>query len=262
MKKILISEAEKAKILGMHYNAMGKSLVNEQNEIPWNDQIMDNTGLSSIGPLTSKDIEMGQFEVTFVTKVGGEKRFSYQCITDPRKKEGEGGFKMGTLRDYDNEVIVDPKTAGLKGDWLNYVKQYCKPAYTWLAEYKAKNAPQPQAQVAGAEAQSMNTNAMETQKNTVKSLLLRSPFLMPEEQDFESLKKDVTEVINTLKSSGFDVLKVHKLPEEYFPLYERMYDVAKKWPELYDVPGPYPYSLRGFIHKSGKENNWKGRQKL
>jgi hypothetical protein len=31
MKKFLIAEAEKERILGMHYNAMGKTLVSEQN---------------------------------------------------------------------------------------------------------------------------------------------------------------------------------------------------------------------------------------
>ena len=30
MKKFLIAEAEKARILGMHYNAMGKKIINEQ----------------------------------------------------------------------------------------------------------------------------------------------------------------------------------------------------------------------------------------
>jgi hypothetical protein len=56
------------------------------------------------------------------------------------------------------------------------------------------------------------------------------------------------------------VLKKYKLPVEYFPLYQRMYDVAVKWPELHDVPGPWPYTLKGFISKAGSEHNWKQRQ--
>jgi hypothetical protein len=39
-----------------------------------------------------------------------------------------------------------------------------------------------------------------------------------------------------------------------------MYDVAVKWPELHDVPGPWPYTLKGFISKAGSEHNWKQRQ--
>jgi hypothetical protein len=83
---------------------------------------------------------------------------------------------------------------------------------------------------------------------------------MPDEQDFESLKEDVIKVINTLKNPGYDVLKKYKLPVEYFPLYQRMYDVAVKWPELHDVPVPWPYTLKGFISKAGSEHNWKQRQ--
>lgn len=151
MKKFLITEVEKARILGMHYNAMGKSLVSEQ-DIPWTEEIINNTGISSIGDLETEYMDMGQFEVTFKTQVGGDKTFAYQCITDPRKKVEGGNFKGDTLRDYYKETIVDPKVAGLKGDWLNYVKKYCKPGYDWLAKWEAKNAPktQPTPQVAAA----------------------------------------------------------------------------------------------------------------
>jgi hypothetical protein len=157
MKKFLITEVEKSRILGMHYNAMGKTLVSEQ---------------------------------------------------------------------------VPPSQP---------------------------NTPQkqPQAQVAGTEAA---TGAMQKQSKDVKSLLSQSPFLMPDQQDFESLKKDVIQVINTLKNPEYDVLKKYKLPVEYFPLYQIMYDVAVKWPELHDVPGPWPYTLKGFISKAGSEHNWKQRQ--
>jgi hypothetical protein len=151
MKKFLITEVEKARILGMHYNAMGKSLVSEQ-DIPWTTEIIDKTGIRSIGSMESEYMDMGQFEVTFNTTSGGGTLYAYQCITDPRKKEGAGGFKGGTLRDYNAEKIVNPNEVGLKGDWLNYVKQYCKPGYDWLAKWNAKNAPktQPAPQVAAA----------------------------------------------------------------------------------------------------------------
>jgi hypothetical protein len=143
MKKFLITEVEKARILGMHYNAMGKTLVNEQN-IPWTTEIVDKTGIRSIGSMESEYMDMGQFEVTFNTTSGGGTLYAYQCITDPRKKEGEGGFQGGTVRDYNGQKIVNPNEVGLKGNWLNYVKQFCKPANDWLAKWNAKNAPQPQ----------------------------------------------------------------------------------------------------------------------
>jgi hypothetical protein len=97
-------------------------------------------------------MDMGQFEVTFNTTSGGDKTYAYQCITDPRKKVEGSIFKGDTLRDYNGEKIVNPKEIGLKGDWLNYVKQYCKPGYDWLAKWESKNAPktQPTSQVAAA----------------------------------------------------------------------------------------------------------------
>jgi hypothetical protein len=152
MKKFLIAEAEKARILGMHYNAMGKSLVSEQ-DVPWTEEIMNNTGLRSIGSMEDEYMEYGQFEVTFTTETGGRTTYAYQCITDPREKEGEG-FKAGTVRDYDENKLVNPNQIGLKGDWLNYIKKWCKPGYDWLAKWNAKNAPKTQAptpQVASAQ---------------------------------------------------------------------------------------------------------------
>ena len=143
MKKFLITEAEKSRILGMHYSAMGKSLVSEQ-DIPWTTEIMDKTGIRSIGSMETEYMDMGQFEVTFNTTSGGGTLYAYQCITDPREKEGAGGFKGGTVRDYNGEKIVNPNEIGLKGDWLNYVKQYCKPGYDWLAKWNATNAPKSQ----------------------------------------------------------------------------------------------------------------------
>jgi hypothetical protein len=159
MKKFLISEAEKSRILGMHYNAMGKTLVNEQ-DIPWTTELIDKTGIRSIGSMDSEYMDLGQFEVTFKTTSGGGTVYAYQCITDPRKKEGEGGFQGGTVRDYNGQKIVNPNEIGLKGNWINYVKQYCKPANDWLSQYNAKNAPQSQV----ASAQVKGGVSPETQK--------------------------------------------------------------------------------------------------
>ena len=109
MKKFLIAESERERILGMHYNAMGKNMVSEQ-----------------VPP--------------------------------------------------SQPAAVQPNTP----------------------------QKQPQAQVAGTDS---TTGAMQKQSKDVKNLLLQSPFLMPDEQDFESLKKDVIQVINTLKNPEYDVLK-------------------------------------------------------
>ena len=55
MKKFLIAESERERILGMHYNAMGKSLVNEAADPSWLKNAASQTGgkLTPFGPGTT-----------------------------------------------------------------------------------------------------------------------------------------------------------------------------------------------------------------
>ena len=60
MKKFLIAEAEKSRILGMHYKAMGKSLVNEQNLKP---EEFQKAGIQQYIPVTASQAELGNYNV-------------------------------------------------------------------------------------------------------------------------------------------------------------------------------------------------------
>ena len=142
MKKFLIAEAEKARILGMHYNAMGKKLIKEGNEFLMTPEETKATGLTSVQAPDEFRFDAGGFNIFFHTdafemrnKVG-----YYDCIQDPRNKKDP---PAGTMYDQSNNRLTAAQ-AGLKGPYMNIFRKYCKTAYNWLADYNAKNAPQPQ----------------------------------------------------------------------------------------------------------------------
>lgn len=155
MKNFLITESEKSRILGMHYNAMGKTLVNEQNEKAdplWSTR----TGITNISePDADRMEEFNNFDIGFRTSKSPDIAFNYRCITDPSEKPTTKVEMAGTIFD-SNGNIYNATDIGLKADYLTIFKQYCKPTYGWLARYNAKNAPKPQAQVAGAKVMAPN----------------------------------------------------------------------------------------------------------
>ena len=145
-----MTESEKSRILGMHYNAMGKTLVNEQSEkadLLWSTR----TGITNISePDPDRMEEFNNFDIGFRTSKTPDIAFSYRCITDPSEKPTTKVEMEGTIFDSNNK-IYNATDIGLKADYLTIFKQYCKPTYGWLARYNAKNAPKPQAQVASAQ---------------------------------------------------------------------------------------------------------------
>ncbi len=163
-----MTESEKSRILGMHYNAMGKTLVNEQSEKAdplWSTR----TGITNISePDLDRMEEFNNFDIGFRTSKTPDIAFSYRCITDPSEKPTTKVEMEGTIFDSNNK-IYNATDIGLKADYLTIFKQYCKPTYGWLARYNAKNAPKPQAQVAGAKTMAPNpvsdADVAATQKN-------------------------------------------------------------------------------------------------
>jgi uncharacterized protein YccT (UPF0319 family) len=142
MNKILISESEKARILGMHYNAMGKKLIKEGNEFRMTPEETKATGLTSVIEPDEYRFDAGGFNIFFDTDKFEmrDKTLYYDCIQDPRDKEDKPAGSM-----YDE--VGNPITAaqaGLKGPYIDIFRKYCKSAYNWLADYNAKNAPKAQ----------------------------------------------------------------------------------------------------------------------
>jgi hypothetical protein len=160
MKNFLITESEKAKILGMHYKAMGKTLVNEQKEIASLAQTYFQAAekakpestkiVAPPTPLTNDYInEYKGYDVAFYAAdfTGRKTQYQYQCIdsepgNDPFYKSGQIFDSEGNLTNIASELDA----AGIP--WKPMFSVACKPAMAVLASRKAKQ--QPQAQVAGA----------------------------------------------------------------------------------------------------------------
>ena len=167
MKNFLITESEKSRILGMHYNAMGKTLVNEQNEIKslmgtYADAIDKAKPFSILisrgpNPLSSEDIKNGlydvQFYVTDSQNTQLSKQVHYQCIDSEPNDETK--FKAGQIFDASQNVTNTAAELDESGiPWRPMFSVACKPAMAVLAARKAKE--QPQAQVAGAKVMAPN----------------------------------------------------------------------------------------------------------
>ena len=170
-----MTESEKSRILGMHYNAMGKTLVNEQREggfeknelslkpIPENLHVAylnvvnekDQYDLRiSVPPyeLTPDSIKNKSYDVEFTVDNQNKtktKRYYYQCI-DSEPNQEYRNFKAGQIFDSSDKlsnVASDLDSTG--GPWREMFSWACKPAMAVLAARKAKE--QPQAQVASAQ---------------------------------------------------------------------------------------------------------------
>jgi len=171
MKKFLIAEAEKSRILGMHYNAMGKTLVNEQNmpDDMWVNYVNStekakpgSTVISTPPELLSNEsiTKYKSYDVAFYVKDpnGRTKQVQYQCIDS---EPGEATFKAGQIFDGNQDltnVAADLDASGVP--WRQMFSWACKPAASVLAARKANQQPQPQV----ASAQVKGGVSPETQK--------------------------------------------------------------------------------------------------
>jgi len=170
MKKFLIAEAEKSRILGMHYNAMGKTLVNEQNmpDDMWANYVNStekakpgSTLISTPPELLSNEsiTKYKLYDVAFYVKDpnGRTKQVQYQCIDGDTSDE----FKAGQIFDSNQKltnIAAELDASGIP--WRQMFSWACKPAMSVLAARKDKNTPQPQV----ASAQVKGGVSPETQK--------------------------------------------------------------------------------------------------
>ena len=142
MKKFLIAEAEKSRILGMHYKAMGKSLVNEQEYDP---EVFRKAGIQSLVPTSPEEAKLGNYYVSFTENTNG-RRYNYYCATDKT-----GSPKGGQIVDANFKLANDPFVLSNTPEFKKMMADACKPALNYIAQERAKNAPQ--AQVAAATTQ-------------------------------------------------------------------------------------------------------------
>lgn len=223
MKKFLIAEAEKARILGMHYKAMGKSLVNEQ-DLPndmWSKYIEATNDTKpgsrtiTIGPnlLSNEQIKNYKtYDVGFIVSDnrGGTQQAQYQCIDS---EPGERVFKAGQIYDSTMNLTNIAKELDAAGvPWRQMFDWACKPAMSVLAARKAKNAPQPQVaaattakvtapnpnsdaqSAADAQKRSEASKAQRQQQMTEFQKLISTPGFLDSTKDDTTLDNEVTQL--------------------------------------------------------------------
>jgi hypothetical protein len=131
MKKFLIAEAEKARILGMHYNAMGKTLVNEALGDP-------GTILAAPREQAYVDKGMSYIGFTYYGENNVRKEYYYHCTANVDTKSSEinqPGNRAGDFMDSGGNYIT-PQQIGLKGDYMKELKGACQNIYTYFNNYK------------------------------------------------------------------------------------------------------------------------------
>jgi len=228
MKNFLMTESEKSRILGMHYNAMGKTLVNEQSEAGLGKHLPENLHVAYLNVVNEKDqydlrisvppyeltparIKNKSYDVEFTVDNQNKtktKLYYYQCI-DAEPNQKYRNFKAGQIFDSSDrisDVASDLDSTG--GPWREMFSWACKPAMAVLAARKAKE--QPQAQVAAQTATAPDTTMADTQKrgaeNTKKllqtneelrSMLADAQFLNPNKEKTE-LDNDVNQITSFL----------------------------------------------------------------
>ena len=143
MKKFLIAEAEKARILGMHYNAMGKKLVIEQKRDP---EEFRKAGIQQLTSVGNDDAVSGRYYVAFQENTN-YRNYYYTCATNP-KSSNEPWNKPGAIYDANYKIANDPFVLSTTPEFKKIMAQECKPILNYIAQQNAKNAPK--AQVAAA----------------------------------------------------------------------------------------------------------------
>ena len=209
MKKFLIAEAEKARILGMHYKAMGKSLVNEEEYKP---EVFRKAGIQQYVPITASQAKLGNYDVSF-TENTNFKTYRYQCapISDP-DYAGLPWNKTGAIYDSADKLVNDPFVLSNTPEFKKIMAGACRAVFTHIAQQKAKNAPQPQVAAAttakvtapnpnssaqlDAEAQKRQADAKakRQQQMTEFQKLISTPGFLDSTKDDTTLDNEVTQL--------------------------------------------------------------------
>jgi hypothetical protein len=164
MKKFLITEAEKSRILGMHYNAMGKSLVSEQNYDP---EEFRRAGIQQLSSVTAEDAAEGRYSVSFTENTNG-RRYYYMCATNP-EFGNQPWNKAGAIYDGSYKIANDPFVLSQSPEFKKMMAQECKPVFNYIAQQNAKAQPEsPAPQVAAATA-TWSDKAMADMAKSAKS---------------------------------------------------------------------------------------------
>jgi len=273
MKKFLMTESEKSRILGMHYNAMGKSLVKEEagdpgtiNAVPREQNLVDK-GMSYIG-------------LDYYDEDGNRKQYYYHCtpyVYTKKEYWNVPGNRAGDFTDGDNNLV----TLQLKGDYKTQLKNACQNIYTFYNNYKKtfcadpknktkdayeflcpKETPQPQvaaattkvtapnpvsdANVADAQKRAAEAKAKIEQANIDLKKLMDTPrFLRTTDSDGytitdkTTLDAQVKELVRVLGNGANPIDRIDKQD-----LLRSMNNVIKAFPEYGETLKSYIYQLQ------------------
>jgi len=164
MKKFLITEAEKSRILGMHYNAMGKSLVNEQNYKP---EEFQKAGIQQLSSIDADAPAEGRYSVAFTENTNG-RRYYYMCATNP-EFGNQPWNKPGAIYDDNYKIANDPFVLSQSPEFKKMMAQECKPVIDYIAQQNAKTQPAAPAPQVAAATTTWSDKAMADMAKSAKS---------------------------------------------------------------------------------------------
>jgi len=252
MKKFLIAEAEKARILGMHYKAMGKSLVNEQDYKP---EEFQKAGIQQLSSIDAEDAAAGRYSIAFTENTNG-RHYYYMCATNPEYGQ-QPWNKSGAIYDSNYKIANDPFVLSQTPEFKKMMAQECKPVFTYIAQQQAKNPPQPQVaaattakvtapnpnsdaqSAADAQKRSEASKAQRQQQMTEFQKLISTPGFLDSTKDDTTLDNEVTQL------SKYLGLQFKPLDSEGIrSLLTSMSRLVKAKPKY----GAEPYGLTGYIN--------------
>jgi len=143
MKKLIITESEKQRILEMHKRAVRKERV--LNEGPGDEvdlELYKKANVQQTTPVSADDVENGNVSTT-LTDINGNQLY-YTCIRDPRvsKKDADADttYNAGSLHDRDFKDVKNNTI--LKAPFYEQIAQdNCRAAYSWLNSWRYENCP-------------------------------------------------------------------------------------------------------------------------
>lgn len=128
MKKFIITESEKERILNMHKNAIKRQYLSEQS-------VSTEPG-SVIAQARSQDLVDGGMNYIGFSVNGDPQRktYYYNCTAsfDSTPAEQVGSQKAGAIFDEDGNVKTVAEL-GIKGDYTQQFRTACGNIYTWIA---------------------------------------------------------------------------------------------------------------------------------
>lgn len=148
MKKFIITESEKERILEMHRNAIKRQYLKEQDTNFGPEFEKANIRSMAADETVTKDSGVGTSMAIAINDINGNQLY-YTCITDPRlsKKELDANpqvYTAGSLYNADFKNVKNNTI--LTGNWEDLAKRYCKAQYTFVNSWRDENCPKLNAQ--------------------------------------------------------------------------------------------------------------------